>query len=196
MEVYDYNDLRDRLTESLLEADLRISVDEVVYLSGLTRECEILVYPRSVGPDVWGKVAFEWTAGNQSLLDVLDQDQEFASELLDDLDLASAQVLMHCEFHLHFGHLVVSTDVVRDVASHIKDQAEQYFGGEGGVVAEVHLTSEEAKLDCLRYEVNTMTSLITDEEWWERWGYLCRDMLSHLSAIHTHLESMFGPQRN
>lgn len=196
MEALDYNAFRDRLADSLSEAGMRVTVEEAVYLGTLSRGCDIFIYPASEGPDVWGKVAFEWAPDNQALLEEIEHESEYGNNHIDEIDISSSQVMMHCEFHLHFGRLAVSTEVVSDVAGNIKKLAEEYFGDDGGIVAEVYLSSDEAKLDCLRYEVNTSAPMVTDEPWWENWGVMCRGMLVHVADVYIRLENMFGPQRN
>lgn len=196
MEVLDYNTFRDRLADSLAEAGMKVTTEEAMYLSTLSRGCDVYVYPATDGPDVWGKVGFEWTSENQTLLEDLDHELEYGDPQLDDIDMAAGQVMMHSEFHLHFNRLAVSTDIISDVASSMKKLAEEFFGDEGGVVAEVYLASDEAKLDCLRYEVNTSASMLCEQPWWENWGVICRGMLTHMAEVYMRLESMFGPQRN
>lgn len=195
MDVLDYRSLRDKLMTSLSEAGFRVSADEAVFLHSLSRGCDIYVYP-VVGSDIWAKIGFEWTAVNQVLV------EQFGDELtdipvdMDDMDAEAAQVAMHCEFHLHFGALAISTEVLRDVATTMKQHAELYFGNEGGVVAEVYLTSDDAKLDCLRYEVNTCASLLAAEPWWNRWRDIVHGLLGKLANLYVKLETEFGPARN
>ncbi len=199
MEALDYRLVRDRMVESLVGTGLRVTVEEAVFLNSLSKGCDIFVYPAVTGPDVWAKIGFEWLAANQALFEQIEQDGELAGaapEETGQIEEDATQVLMHCEFHLHFSALAMATEVMRDVATGIKKHAELYFGDDGGVVAEVFLSSDEAKLDCLRYEINSAVPMVTDQPWWNRWSEVARGMLDKLADLYVQLENEFGPSRN
>src|SRR5690606_15371477 len=157
--------------------------------------CEIFVHPWDEPGEVWGKISFEWSSVNQTLLDEVkeaDSASEYAEENLGEAD---AEVMMHASFHLHFIHFFLSADDVRDVAEEIEELAEAFFGDDGGVVAVVSMTSSDARLECLRFEVNTSAPLITDEPWWEQLAEVVRLMLDKLQEILMRLRSKYGSSR-
>lgn len=195
MFVLDYGAFRDRLVQSLTAHGLQGSVDEVIFLNTNSRGCDVLVHPWTEPGEVWGKISFEWSAANQTLLEEVTDDElghDFAFESIGDQD---AEVMMHASFHLHFPHLYLSADAVRDVAEEIKEQAESFFGDEGGVVAEVSMTSADARLECLRFEVTTSAPFITDEPWWDQLAEVVRQMLDKLQEILIRLRSKYGTSR-
>jgi len=57
------------------------------------------------------------------------------------------------------------------------------------------MTSSEARLECLRFEVNTSAPLITDEPWWEQLAEVVRLMLDKLQEILMRLRSKYGSSR-
>lgn len=192
MYVLDYAALRDTLFEALAEKDLQGSIDEALYLNVSSRGCEIFVHPFAEPEEVWGKISFEWVADNQVLYEELTREDGDASDGLGD---PRSEVMMHVEFHLHFGDLSIATDAVRDVAKEIKGQAEAFFGDDGGVVAEVSMTSDFARLECLRFEVNTTAPLVSEESWWEQLADVCYAMLDKLQEIYLRLNAEYGTTR-
>lgn len=194
--MLDYTEFRDRIVDTLNDHGLKGAVEEVIFLNSNSRGCEILVHPWSAPGDVWAKINFEWMGINQVFLEELtddDPDDDHVTERLGDLD---AEVMMHASFHLHFHYFSPSPDAVSDVAEEIKAQAESFFGDEGGVVAEVSMTSEEARLECLRFEVSTSAPLLTDEPWWDHLAEVTRLMLDKLQEILFRLTSEYGTSRD
>lgn len=192
--ILDYSAFRDAIFHAIREEDLYGAVDEAVFLNTSSRGCEVFFHPFEEPKEVWGKVSFEWVAENQALYDELRlaEDLEFILDSPDDVD---AEVMMQASFHLHFGDLSISTEAVRDVAEEIKALAEAFFGDDGGVIAEVSMTSAEARLECLRFEVNTSAPFVTDEPWWDHLADVCRSMLDKLQDILSRLRSEFGSSR-
>jgi len=193
MQLLDYAGFRDRLAQAFSSAGkFQVRLDEVVYLSDGSRGCEILVYPDGQKDGVWGKLGFEWVAENQAFYEEAEHAMHERNGEPPPLDREAAEVNMHAAFHLHFDEFDVTADVIRDVAETMKARAEEYFSDEGGVVAEVRLTSDAAKLECLRFEVNATGAAWADEPWWERWGAVFAGMLEHLERIHGDLQEEFG----
>lgn len=193
MHVLDYNGFRDAIVDAVSSQDLETSIDEAVFLGSSSRGCEIFVHSDPEPSEVWGKISFEWAAGNQALFEYHKEGDRVATDI--DPSDPNAEVMMHLAFHLHFGALSISTDAVRDVAQEIQGTAAIYFGDEGGVVAEVSMTSSEAKLECLRFEVNTSAPMIVEEPWWEQLAEVCRALIDKLQAIFVRLNSEFGSSR-
>lgn len=192
--VLDYGAFRDALVDALGARGLQTSVDEAVFLGTSSRGCEILIHHDDEPADVWGKVSFEWVAANQALLEEINEQGEDAYDADLPLD-PDAEVMMSAAFHLHFGDLSIATEAMREVAEEIKRHAEAFFGYDGGVVAEVSMTSADARLECLRFEVNTAAPFISDEPWWEQLAGVCRSMLDKLQEIHGRLRSEYGSPR-
>jgi hypothetical protein len=192
MLVLDYNAIRDHLTTVIEETGLQVSVEETVIVSSMLRECSILVFPAIDGPEVWGKITFEWAPENQVILDdyVSQAGMNGSGETSEDLD--ANQIIVHIEFHIHFAGLVVNSEVVSGVAQNMKQTVDEYFGGDGRVFAEVYMDSADAKIDCLRYEKHTMYAFITDELWWEQMGVGFQGVLAHLTEIYERLGTLFG----
>lgn len=196
MHVLDYNAFRDRLLDAIEVQGFECSVDEVVYLNNASRGCDIFVYPDGEGGEVWGKVSFEWLPSNQALLD--EMQQQASEEELDESAWASdpdAAVMMHVAFHLHFDSLPIATEAVTEAAEEIKELGESFFGDDGGVVAEVSMTSADARLECLRYEADTSAPLASEEEWWDDLAEVCRAMLDKLEKILARLRLEYGSSR-
>lgn len=194
MHVLDYGAFRDALVDALSARGLQSSVDEAIFLGTNSRGCEVLIHYDDEPGDVWGKVSFEWVAANQALYEEVNEEGEEAYD--PDLPLdPDAEVMMSAAFHLHFGDLSIATEAMREVAEEIKRHAEAFFGDEGGVIAEVSMTSADARLECLRFEVNTSAPFITEEPWWEQLANVCRSMLDKLQEIHGRLRSEYGSPR-
>lgn len=193
MHVLDYNEFRDAIIDAVSSQDLETSIDEAVFLGSSSRGCEIFVHPDPEPSEVWGKISFEWAAGNQALLESYKEGDRGANGI-DPAD-PYAEVMMHLAFHLHFGALSISPDAVRDVAQEIHETGAMFFGDDGGVVAEVSMTSSEAKLECLRFEVNTSAPMVADESWWDQLAEVCRALIDKLQAIFVRLNSEFGSSR-
>jgi len=193
VEVLDYDGFRDAIVDALSSQDLETSIDEAVFLGSSSRGCEIFVHPDPEPSEVWGKISFEWAAGNQALYESY-KDGEGEEAEIDPSD-PYVEVIMHLAFHLHFGALSISTDAVRDVAQEIQETAAIFFGDDGGVIAEVSMTSSEAKLECLRFEVETSAPIFADDAWWDRLADVCRTLVDKLQAIFVRLNSEFGSPR-
>lgn len=193
MRALDYNAFRDSILDALAAEDLESSIDEAVFLGSSSRGCEIFVHPRAEPEEVWGKISFEWAAANQALYEFKKEGEGVPDEM--DLRDPSVEVMMHLAFHLHFGALTITTDAVRDVAQEIQETASVFFGDDGGVVAEVSMTSSEARLECLRFEVNTSAPMIAEDAWWEQLAEVCRTLIEKLEAILERLNSEFGSSR-
>jgi len=192
--VLDYGAFRDTLVDALTARGLQGSVDEAIFLGTNSRGCEVLIHHDDEPGEVWGKVSFEWVAANQALLEEMNEEGEQAYD--PDLPLdPDAEVMLSAAFHLHFGDLYIATETMREVAEEIKRHAEAFFGDEGGVVAEVSMTSADARLECLRFEVNTAVPFITEDPWWEQLAGVCRSMLDKLQEIHGRLRSEYGSPR-
>lgn len=194
MHVLDYAAFRDALVDAVTAKGLHASVDEMVFLGTSSRGCEVLIHHFEEPGEVWGKVSFEWVAANQALFEELSDQGTDPYDVLASMD-PDAEVMMNAAFHLHFGNLSVATETMREVAEEIKRHAESYFGDEGGVVAEVSMTSADARLECLRFEVNTSAPLVSEEPWWEQMADVCLSMLDKLQEIHGRLKSEFGSPR-
>lgn len=196
MHVLDYNAFRDRLLDAIEARGFECSVDEMVFLNSASRGCDIFVYPDGEGGEVWGKVSFEWLPSNQALLDELNQQSSEsdidASAWASDPD---AEVMMHFSFHLHFDSLSIATEAVTEAAEEIKALGETFFGDDGGMVAEVSMTSADARLECLRFEVDTSAPLISEEAWWDDLAEVCRAMLDKLEQILARLRLEYGSSR-
>ncbi len=193
MHVLDYNGFRDSIVDAITSQDLETSIDEAVFLGSSSRGCEIFVHADPEPAEVWGKISFEWSAANQALFEFHKEGDRRAAEV--DASDPSAEVMMHIAFHLHFGVLSISTDAVRDVAQEIQETAVMFFGDDGGVVAEVSMTSSEAKLECLRFEVNTSAPMMVEEPWWDQLADVCRTLIDKFQAIFVRLNSEFGSPR-
>ncbi|MBO2520946.1 MAG: hypothetical protein LOD85_02115 [Clostridia bacterium] len=194
MHVLDYGELRDALVDALAAQGLQSSVDEMVFLGTSSRGCEILMHHGDEPGEVWGKVSFEWVAANQALLEELDDHDADAYDPSLSLD-PDAEVMLSAAFHLHFNEIAIAPEAMREVAEEIKRHAEAFFGDEGGVVAEVSMTSADARLECLRFEVNTSASFVSEEPWWDQLAGVCRSMLDKLQEIHGRLRSEYGSPR-
>lgn len=194
MHVLDYGAFRDSIVDAVAAKGLRASVDEAVFLGTSSRGCEVLIHHFDEPGEVWGKVSFEWMAANQSLLEEITDQSADAYDVHASLD-PDAEVMMNAAFHLHFGNLSIATEAMREVAAEIKRHAENFFGDDGGVVAEVSMTSADARLECLRFEVNTSAPFVTDEPWWEQLAEVCLSMLDKLHEIHGRLKSEYGSPR-
>jgi len=59
----------------------------------------------------------------------------------------------------------------------------------------VSMTSADARLECLRFEINTSAPMISEEPWWEQLADVCAAMLDKLEEIHGRLRSEFGSPR-
>lgn len=193
MHVLDYAAFRDALVDAITSKGLQVSLDEAVFLGTNSRGCEVLIHHFDEPGEVWGKVSFEWVAANQALLEELnEQGDVYDADMPLDPD---AEVMMNAAFHLHFGNLSIATEAMSEVAAEIKRHAEAFFGDDGGVVAEVSMTSADARLECLRFEVNTSAPFISEEPWWEQLAEVCVAMLDKLQEIHGRLRSEFGSPR-
>lgn len=193
MHVLDYAGFRDALVDAITSKGLQVSVDEAVFLGTNSRGCELLIHHDDEPGEVWGKVSFEWVAANQALFEEIHEQGDVY-----DLDMPldpDAEVMMNAAFHLHFGTLSISTEAMSGVAAEIKRHAEAFFGDDGGVVAEVSMTSADARLECLRFEINTSAPMISEEPWWEQLADVCAAMLDKLEEIHGRLRSEFGSPR-
>lgn len=193
MHVLDYNGFRDAVVDAVASQDLEASIDEAVFLGSSSRGCEIFVHSEPEPAEVWGKISYEWSAANQALFEMQKEGDRRPAEF--EGSDPSAEVMMHMAFHLHFGVLSISTDAVRDVAQEIQETAAIFFGDDGGVVAEVSMTASDAKLECLRFEVNTSAPMITEEPWWDQLAEVCRTLIDKLQAIFVRLNSEFGSSR-
>lgn len=192
--VLDYGAFRDSLVDAMTAKGLHGSVDEAVFLGTNSRGCEVLIHHFDEPGEVWGKVSFEWVAANQALLEEINERGEHDYDVHTSLD-PDAEVMMNAAFHLHFGNLSIATEAMREVAEEIKRHAEAFFGDEGGVVAEVSMTSADARLECLRFEVNTAAPFVTEDAWWEQLADVCLSMLDKLHEIHGRLKSEYGSPR-
>ncbi|HLS89706.1 MAG TPA: hypothetical protein VK101_00460 [Limnochordia bacterium] len=193
MHVLDYAGFRDALVDAITSKGLQVSVDEAVFLGTNSRGCELLIHHDDEPGEVWGKVSFEWVAANQALFEEIhEQGDVYDPDMPLDPD---AEVMMNAAFHLHFGTLSISTEAMSGVAAEIKRHAEAFFGDDGGVVAEVSMTSADARLECLRFEINTSAPMISEEPWWEQLADVCAAMLDKLEEIHGRLRSEFGSPR-
>jgi len=191
--VLDYAGFRDALVDAITSKGLQVSVDEAVFLGTNSRGCELLIHHDDEPGEVWGKVSFEWVAANQALFEEIhEQGDVYDPDMPLDPD---AEVMMNAAFHLHFGTLSISTEAMSGVAAEIKRHAEAFFGDDGGVVAEVSMTSADARLECLRFEINTSAPMISEEPWWEQLADVCAAMLDKLEEIHGRLRSEFGSPR-
>lgn len=188
--VLNYAEFKDKIVEALTANGLKGSVDEVIFLNTHSRGCEVLVHPWDEPDDVWAKVHFEWASINQALVEELSEDGmgDYVVESLGDLD---AEVMMHVSYHLHFSDLMLAPDATRHVAEDMKGLAEQHFGEEGGVIAEVSMTSSESRLECLRFEVGTSAPMVTDEPWWEQFADVTGAMLEKMQMILFRLRSEY-----
>ena len=193
MHVFDYNGFRDSIVDALTSQGLEASIDEAVFLSSSSRGCEIFINSEPEPTEVWGKISFEWSGANQALYEYLTDGEREQIEA--DPSDPNAEVMMHLAFHLHFGVLSISTEAVSNVAQEIQETAAMFFGDDGGVVAEVSMTASEAKLECLRFEVDTSASMVTEEPWWEQLAEVCRALIDKLQAIFVRLNSEFGSSR-
>lgn len=193
MHVLDYAGFRDTLVDAITSKGLQVSIDEAVFLGTNSRGCELLIHHDDEPGEVWGKVSFEWVAANQALFEEIhEQGDVYDPDMPLDPD---AEVMMNAAFHLHFGTLSISTEAMSGVAAEIKRHAEAFFGDDGGVVAEVSMTSADARLECLRFEINTSAPMISEEPWWEQLADVCAAMLDKLEEIHGRLRSEFGSPR-
>lgn len=192
MYILNYEDFRDHLVDAMMLAGLRARTDEVLYLTDMTRGCEIHVSTDDNAEEPWGKLAFEWTSENQALSQRAHARFESGNRCLEDLDLVGNKVGMHAAFHLHFDGLRVGSDVIRDVTEIIRTHAEGEFGPDGDVVAEVRLTAEYAGVECLRFEVHAECPLVSTEPWWDEWGEVFATMLAKFEEIYGRLETEFG----
>lgn len=194
MEVVDYNTLRDAVMDAFAAYDLQTSFDEAVFLNTHSRACEIYVHRTDEPREVWAKLGFEWTASNQVLFERL---KEFEEELDDvPIDQPGAEVIMHASFHLHFGVLTIAPDAMRSAAEDMSRVGELFFGDEGGVVAEVSMTSSDARLECLRYEVGTAAPLVVQDSWWDQLAEVFVSMLDKLQEIFERLNYEYGSPRD
>jgi hypothetical protein len=191
--VLDYAGFRDTLVDAITSKGLQVSIDEAVFLGTNSRGCELLIHHDDEPGEVWGKVSFEWVAANQALFEEIhEQGDVYDPDMPLDPD---AEVMMNAAFHLHFATLSISTEAMSGVAAEIKRHAEAFFGDDGGVVAEVSMTSADARLECLRFEINTSAPMISEEPWWEQLADVCAAMLDKLEEIHGRLRSEFGSPR-
>ena len=194
MEVLDYNAFRDTIIDALAAYDLQTSIDEAIYLDSHSRGCEIFVHRTEEPKEVWAKLGFEWEAANQALYEsIKDAGEGEAEEYLND---PGVEVPIHASFHLHFGLLPVSPDAMRSAAEDINRVGEAFFGEDGGVIAEVSLTSSDARLECLRYEVNTSAPLATKEAWWDQLAEVYVSMLDKLQEIFERFNYEYGSPRD
>lgn len=192
MLVLDYNTIRNRLAAVIRETGLQVSIEETVILTSLLRECSILMFPLVDGPEVWGKISFEWAAENQVILaEYVDPTDPDSSDEAD-YDPEDNQIAVHIEFHMHFNDLNVTSEVVSSVARNMKRIADEYFESDGRVIAEVYMDAEDAKIDCLRYEKHGMFTIRNDEPWWEQMGMACQSILAHMAEIYARLGNFFG----
>lgn len=194
MEILDYNAFRDTLIDALAAYDLHTSIDEAIYLNGNSRGCDIFVHRSDEPKEVWAKLGFEWIAANQALYEeIKDAGPEFIEETV--ATDPGVDVMIHASFHLHFGLLPVSPDAMRWAAEDINRVGEAFFE-DGGVIAEVSLTSTEARLECLRFEANTTAPLATREPWWDQLAEVCVSMLDKLQEILERLHYEYGSPRD
>lgn len=195
VEFIDYNAFRDALIDAFEAYDLQTTVDEAIFLNTNSRGCEIYIHRHGEPREVWAKLGFEWVAANQSLVDRL---KEFNEDLMDG-SLVTEQgfeVMMHASFHLHFGLLPIAPDAMRSAAEDISRAGELFFGDDGSVVAEVSMTASDARLECLRYEVNTSAPLIAEESWWDQLAEVFLSMLDKLQEIFERFNYEYGSPRD
>lgn len=179
--------------EAISAQGLQTSADEALFLNGNSRGCDVFAHENEEPGEVWGKIGFEWVAANQNLFEVLrEQDVPYVEDVHAD---GAAEVMMHFSFHLHFGALVIATDAIRTVADEIQSLGSRFFGDDGGVVAEVSMTASEARLECVRYEVNTSAPLVAENPWWDEVAEVCRVVLDKLESIYQRLSTENGSQR-
>ena len=195
MEVMDYHAFRDALIDALASYDLQTTVDEAVFLGSMSRGCEVFAFRSDEPKEVWGKLGFEWVPANQILLENLKDSPEGAIQEALETD-PGVEVMIHASFHLHFGLLPVAPDVMRTVALDISSVGQTFFGDDGGVIAEVSMTSSDAHLECLRYEVNTSAPIIATEPWWDQLAEVYASMLDKLQEIFERLNYEYGSPRD
>lgn len=194
MEVLDYGAFRDALLDALASYELQTTVDEAVFLNSHSRGCEIFVHRFDEPKEVWGKLGFEWMAANQAALESL---KEGDAPSFDEVESDPGfEVMVHASFHLHFGLLPVSPDIMRSVAEDINRVGQTFFGDDGGVIAEVSMSASHARMECLRYEVNTSAPLASDEPWWDQLAEVYVSMLDKLQEIFERLNYEYGSPRD
>lgn len=195
MEVMEYNTFRDALIDALAAYGLQTTVDEAIFLNTHSRGCEIFVYRTDEPKEVWGKLGFEWVASNQTLYESL---REMSGDVTDETALSDpgVEVMIHASFHLHFGLLPLGPEAMRTAAVDINQVGELFFGDDGGVVAEVSMTAADARLECLRYEVNTSAPLVAHEAWWDQLAEVYVSMLDKLQEIFERLNYEYGSPRD
>lgn len=196
MYILSYDGLLQRIQEGMVSRRLRVRKDEVLYLSDMARGCELLIQlPEKTGPDdaPWGKLVIEWVPENEvftSRMQDNDPDDPFLQQN-SWFDERGAQVMLHAAFHLHFDSFPIGIERIHQITEVLRTHAEEYFGGDGDVVAEVRMTVAEAALACLRYEVNAGAMVITPEPWWEEWVDIFVGMLEGLRKIYDQLAAEF-----
>ncbi len=195
VEAMEYNTFKETLLDALTAYDLQTSVDEAVFLNTHSRGCEIFVHRSDEPREVWGKLGFEWVAANQALYERM---REIEGDVSEESALTDpgVEVLIHASFHLHFGLLPIGPEAMREAAVDINRVGELFFGEDGGVVAEVSMTATDARLECLRYEVNTSAPLVVQDAWWDQLAEVYVSMLDKLQEIFERMNYEFGSPRD
>lgn len=194
MYILSYEDLVRHVQDGMERKGLQVRKDEVVYLNDMARACELLIQlPEKDGHEEgpWGKLIIEWVPENEVFVSQLEE-HDLNDPFMQPnglFDERGAQVMLHAAFHMHFESFSIGIDRVHQITEVLRTQAEEYFGGDGDVVAEVRLTASEAALACLRYEVNAGAMVYTPEPWWEEWVDIFVGMLNGLRQLYDQLAS-------
>lgn len=196
MYILSYEELLQHMQEGMVDRGMRVRKDEVLYLNDMARGCEFLIQlsekaGHEDGP--WGKLMIEWVPENEVFTAQLDEHDPGEAFLQPNslFDERGAQVMLHAAFHLHFDSFPIGIGRIHQITEILRSHAEEYFGGDGDVVAEVRMTVAEAALACLRYEVNAGAMIITPEPWWKEWAEIFRGMLEGLRKIYEQLATEF-----
>src|SRR5690606_25386044 len=140
---------------------------------------------------VWAELTYEWTAENQALWNMLDQElqQGRPVDVADDED--GAELFIHLTFHMRVAELACEPEDVRQVADRIRQ-----FGSDlvpsGSVVTEVSLTAEGARVEELRYQTGGTQAILDDSHWWDGWAEIVRALTQEMVRSYHELARRAG----
>lgn len=192
MSLHDYHCIKEHFANALTDSGFEVRVEEGLLLTDGTRECRMLAYPEDDDAAyVWAELTYEWTAENQALWNLLDQDLQHGRPVDVAEDEDGAEFFVHLTFHMRVAELACKPEDVRQVADRIRHVAGDLVAS-GSVVTEVSLTADGARVEELRYQTSGTQAILDDSHWWDGWAEIVRSLTQEMVRSYHELARRAG----